>query len=340
MRRLWCLSIVSEAMGWSRFPCRQNSTGGRPRTPLGARILTNPEDIFQHNMWDHVKWSEEETEKARQKTEENSSLRIPLEEQGKYDKDACKYWDSFYEMHKDRFFKDRKWLFLEFPELLPSGSGSSGPEERKRGLQAACPEPETGQHASTHQHVDPLTTDCQQFIYQSGRDTVAARQTNSFPGEHATFRIFEVGCGAGNSVFPIVSSIKDTGAFLYCCDFSSCAVQLVQKHPDYDQSVCHAFVQDVCDEASSFPFPPLSLDAILLVFVLSSIHPERVQKVVNRLSKLLKPGGIFLFRDYGRYDLSQLRIKKVMFSWINRSVFVRKLLLKGRWNLCLFLHQR
>ncbi|XP_064832073.1 tRNA N(3)-methylcytidine methyltransferase METTL2-like isoform X2 [Oncorhynchus masou masou] len=306
MRGLRRLSQASVAMVWGRVPCRLNSRGGQPPAPLGARILTNPEDVFQHNMWDHVKWSEEEKEKARQKADDNSSLRIPLEEQGKYDIDASKYWDSFYETHQDKFFKDRKWLFLEFPELLPLGLESSATEERPCGLRAPCPEPgvsgrekETGQqrqHAPSHQHIDPLISDCQQSCNQDGRDTAgAARQTSSFPGEHATFRIFEVGCGAGNSVYPIVSSIKDTGAFLYCCDFSPRAVQLVK---------------DVCDEVGSFPFPPLSLDVILLVFVLSSIHPERVQGVVTRLSQFLKPGGILLFRDYGRYDLSQLRFKK------------------------------
>ncbi|KAG7227570.1 hypothetical protein INR49_005385 [Caranx melampygus] len=169
-----------------------------------------------------------------------------------FDTDAHQYWDKFYEMHQNKFFKDRRWLFLEFPELLPSGTKLQGDEQQ---------------------------------------ETL-------------------VGCGVGNSVFPIVNSIKETDAFLYCCDFSPRAIQLVKDHPDYDNSVCHAFVHDLCEEMASFPFPPQSLDVILAVFVLSSIHPERVQGVVKRLSTYLKHGGIFLFRDYGRYDFSQLRFKK------------------------------
>lgn len=132
----------------------------------------------------------------------------------------------------------------------------------------------------------------------------------------------------------------------------------IQAHPEYDASRCFAFVHDLTKNQTPFPMPDESLDVVVLIFVLSSILPEkyeilmlhcicltekyalgrgrdtmacskikflywasigiesflflfpRMQCVINRLSQLLKPGGIILLRDYGRFDLAQLRFKK------------------------------
>ncbi|XP_026877686.2 mRNA N(3)-methylcytidine methyltransferase METTL8 [Electrophorus electricus] len=313
MRRLlkFTASAVIHRVGC--IPCRLQS--GSPPAPLGARILTNPDDVFQHNMWDHVQWSPEQMQKAREKAEENSRERIPVEEQVRYDREANKYWNEFYEMHQNKFFKNRQWLFSEFPELLPQGCEVRHPPRRQVGEGMVCSETRVREQTSRGDQQEDSLTNSHDVIreeqQQSAYDSVVKPQSvTAYPGQHASFRILEVGCGTGNSVFPIINALRGSDAFLYCFDFSSRAIQLVKEHPDYDPAVCHAFVQDVCDGASLFPFPPVSLDIILLVFVLSSIHPGRMQEVLNRLAVYLKHGGTILFRDYGRYDLSQLRFKR------------------------------
>ncbi|XP_024142442.1 mRNA N(3)-methylcytidine methyltransferase METTL8 isoform X1 [Oryzias melastigma] len=311
MLKCWRLSVAKQATTFATSAMKFKNTKPRPVAPLGSRILTSTDDIFKHNMWDHVEWTDEDKEDARKKAQENSHEQIPAAEKGKFDADACQYWDKFYEIHQNKFFKDRRWLFLEFPELLyPSLKEDHGKNVHHQSeviqIQSGCTANTETRH---YQHNDP-TEDSWKMNNFNFQGEQGPKEVSFYPGYDASFRILEVGCGVGNSVFPILNNIRNTDSFLYCCDFSSRAIQIVKEHQDYDDSICHAFVHDICEEGSSFPFPLQSLDVILAVFVLSSIHPERLQGVVNRLSSYLKPGGMFLFRDYGRYDFSQLRFKK------------------------------
>lgn len=295
-----------------------------PAAPLGSRILTDPAKVFEHNMWDHMQWSKEEEAAARKKVEENSAVRVLLEEQVKYENEASKYWDTFYKIHKNKFFKDRNWLLREFPEILPINQNTEEktkelPQDHVKMNAPNCfsrmyctTVPEEKNYKKISGLSDGQSKAGSDFSnLDSKEDRKGPSKTELFPGSNATFRILEVGCGAGNSVFPILNTLQNTPeSFLYCCDFASGAVELVKSHPSYRAAQCCAFVHDVCDDGLAYPFPDGILDVILLVFVLSSIHPDRMQGVVKQLSKLLKPGGMLLFRDYGRYDKTQLRFKR------------------------------
>ncbi|TRY95657.1 hypothetical protein DNTS_017851 [Danionella cerebrum] len=220
----------------------KESAEPQKRPQFGTRFLTDPRQVFQHNAWDNVEWSAEQEEAALKKVQENSQP-LPADKQEQFDSRANEYWNDFYTIHENRFFKDRHWLFTEFPELAPRKEPAQDVEENR------------------------------------------------------TTR-FSLG---GNSSVLLLRS--DPGLFVYGCDFSSTAVELVKSNPEYDASRCQAFVHDMSDESADYPMPDQSLDVIVLIFVL-------MQSSINRMARLLKPGGVLLLRDYGRYDMAQLRFKK------------------------------
>uniref|UniRef100_UPI00358F42F1 tRNA N(3)-methylcytidine methyltransferase METTL2-like isoform X2 n=1 Tax=Myxine glutinosa TaxID=7769 RepID=UPI00358F42F1 len=262
--------------------------GGMQRPRFGSRFLTDASHVFQHNAWDHVEWTPAQEEDARRKVEEQAEEKLSVELQELYDDEASEFWNGFYKIHENRFFKDRNWLFTEFPELLGGGISHN--------IGVSC---EAG--------FDRTAVPKEPLERLSGQNEFPER--SDFPGSHTTLRIMEVGCGVGNTVFPILQTNSDREVFIYCCDFSSAAVDLVKAHPDYDPKRCHAFVHDLCTD-KSYPMAGGSLDIIILIFVLSSINPDKVLAAVKRLTQLLRPGGLLLFRDYGRYDMAQLRFKK------------------------------
>lgn len=240
------------------------SSGTDKRPQFGQRYLNDDSRVFEHNAWDDVCWTEEQLKAAKQKVDENSVVRVEPAVRDRYEAEAAQYWDKFYGIHSNRFFKDRHWLFVEFPELLPGNS--------------------------------------------SAKDTPQDSATGEYPGKAASLRILEIGCGVGNTVFPILEVNRDPGLFVYGCDFSPTAVSVLKDHKDYDEKRCHAFVCDVTKTWDA-PFPEESLDYVMLIFVLSAISPDRMQHVIDSVFRYLKPGGKVILRDYGRYDMAQLRFK-------------------------------
>ncbi|KAL7121883.1 hypothetical protein ACP275_01G011500 [Erythranthe tilingii] len=123
--------------------------------------------------------------------------------------------------------------------------------------------------------------------------------------EEGTRAILEVGCGAGNTIFPLLAAYPDI--FVHACDFSPRAVNLVKMHKDFTEARVNAFVSDLTVDDLSMHLAPSSVDIITMMFVLSAVSPEKMPTVVQNIRKVLKPNGRILFRDYAIGDLAQER---------------------------------
>ena len=217
------------------------------RPKFGNRHLNNETDVFNHNAWDNVIWDEEFRKDVITKIDANSNEKLPTHRANELEENASVYWNSFYDKHENKFFKDRHWLFTEFSELLPSDS--------------------------------PKT-------------------------------ILELGCGVGNTVFPLLELDQNKSLFVYCCDFSEKAIKLVKQNHLFDQNRCHAFTFDLTDsDWKLLPIAHNSLDIVTLIFVLSAIDPVYHKQIISNIRSYLKPSGRILFRDYGYCDLTQVRFK-------------------------------
>ncbi|KIM33976.1 hypothetical protein M408DRAFT_18943 [Serendipita vermifera MAFF 305830] len=229
--------------------------------PFGSRFLTEDADVWSKNAWDHVpppEGHDEIIEKAlqRQRMKPVSEL-----EKGatieKYNAKPAKFWDRFYQWNENNFFKDRKWLHNEFPELVKVSASDA-----------------------------PAT------------------------------RIVEVGCGTGATSFPLLSISENPNLELFACDYSSKAIEVVKTNPLYTdppagKGTIRASVWDL-SSAEGLPegVEPGSVDIVVMIFVLSALHPREWTQAVANIYKMLKPGGLLLMRDYGRHDLAQIRFKE------------------------------
>lgn len=133
--------------------------------------------------------------------------------------------------------------------------------------------------------------------------------------------MLEVGAGAGNTCFPVLKGNENEGLMVYACDFSRKAVELIREAEAFDEQHLRAEVWDV----SSKELPPGleegTVDVVILVFIFSALHPSQWKQAAENIWRLLKPGGEICFRDYGRGDLAQVRMKQG--RWMEENFYIR-----------------
>ncbi|XP_069504852.1 tRNA N(3)-methylcytidine methyltransferase METTL6 isoform X3 [Ambystoma mexicanum] len=103
--------------------------------------------------------------------------------------------------------------------------------------------------------------------------------------EDQKLTIFEAGCGVGNCLFPLLE--EDPNLFAYACDFSPRAVEFVKQNPLCDPERCRVFQCDLTRDDLLEHVPPDSVDVATLIFVLSAIHPDKMQHVLENIYKII-----------------------------------------------------
>ncbi|KAF7317882.1 Methyltransferase-like protein [Mycena kentingensis (nom. inval.)] len=220
---------------------------------FGSRFLTEDQDVWTQNAWDHVPAPDDQDEIIAASLLRQRTNPVPDNDKQKYNDRPARHWDIFYKNNTANFFKNRKWLHQEFRELTEATEPTAGPVS-----------------------------------------------------------IVEVGCGVGNSVFPLLSANSNPQLSLRAFDYSNRAIKLLQENPLYTSppvGAIQAAVWDLTSPTLPDDLSPSSADIVIMVFVFSALHPAEWAQAVANVHRILKPGGIVLFRDYGRYDLTQLRLK-------------------------------
>jgi methyltransferase-like protein 6 len=271
-------------------------------------------------LWGPYVWTASDEERAEELLQKNwSKCRIPNDSEfqrnrfGRRSKKIFKnqwnnnntntasdshVWDAFYQQHQTNFFKDRYYLSKSaFPqELAPS----------------------------------------------SERD-------DAWEGV-----LVEIGCGVGNAIWPILEQSYSTDDdkeeettcphpdglsqtqkrrrrrrrwTVYGLDWSSVAIDTLQRDPRFVRAANeHRAFAAVCDvsQIDSIPMTFRNVGTVTsMIFCLSAISPDRHVLAVQNAIQTLRPGGVLIFRDYGRYDQAQLNLGQQHHKWISEN-FYRK----------------
>ena len=132
--------------------------------------------------------------------------------------------------------------------------------------------------------------------------------------------LVEMGCGVGNALLPLLKSDENASHpvdkriqwTVYGFDLSKIAIDILYKDPRYVEASQSGRAKcDVCDISIPNVIPLYAQNVAhvtSLLFCLSAVPPSKHATVLQNVAATLQPKGIFMFRDYGRFDLAQMKL--------------------------------
>lgn len=213
-------------------------------------------------------------------------------------------WKTFHELHaKHVFFKERRYLVKEFPDLLASDRAEL------KVLEIGCG---TGSSVlpvlRANNKAIVYACDCSESALKRAQDLVQ----NIIP-LHGKCRFFPFHCDISSQMLP---------AWLHCSSCTSLEDKSDEGKQEELLSSTKSDISFLTKEEQGSPVSPHEptklnvekpfcciggVDIIMMIFTLSSLPPLSMRHVIKECFSVLKPGGLLLFRDYGLYDMTMQR---------------------------------
>lgn len=200
-------------------------------------------------------------------------------------------WKRFHIRHSSgKFFKERRYLLKEFPELV------SCKEENSKVLEVGCGNGSTVLPILRgNENAVVYGCDCSSETLERAKEIVEA--SNVVACKH---RFHPFYCDLPVTGFP---------SWLACNRCRGLNFQ-TQKTWLSDARVNNYLADsDDSDSLKESGCCIGGVNFVTLIFTLSAIPLRQMAMAVKECFSVLKPGGLLLFRDYGLYDMTMLRFE-------------------------------
>ncbi|CXJ28938.1 methyltransferase, putative [Plasmodium berghei] len=311
----------------------------------------------------------EEVIQREKKIIENNKRAIHEFQKEKLLQEGKKNWDKFYNHYKTNFFKDRKWIKVEFDHIFKDGDllndsknyEKEQKEKRKIILEMGCGVGntlipllleycncdfigidfsknainllnekwkkivhinETLKNDQMNSHKDAvISSDClskEKMNEQNLNDLLSLSDISNTENH----KIENINDAVRNNISTengYIMEYEDQGeGENYSCIYD------LKEYKKLGNLIKTLVVDITSDSEVSTDLNELGfVDVVLLIYVLSSVSPEKMINVILNSYKYLKSGGYVLLRDYGLYDLTQVRFANKKEKKISDNFYVR-----------------
>jgi SAM-dependent methyltransferase len=248
----------------------------------------------------------------------------------KFDKDASLHWNKFYSSHETNFFKDRHYLYKAFPNEFSIVYGNNN----DCGEGICDSKAENKVEKSSKEIIDSEENfTITEIGCGVGNTVLPLLEIDPFilvpvsTQHHSNTKNDDNDANDNKEIY------EKKNLVIWGLDFSSVGIELLRKDSRYINNTDRARAQ-VWDITSTHPKDiktaiiatkisqqqqqkqqvenqyclESSSDISLLLFVLSAISPDKMLQAAKNVASTLKPGGVLLLRDYGRYDEAQIKL--------------------------------